>query len=588
MTTAEGNAAGRWRNYPWQVEMQDAPLEPQVEETVIIGPSQGGKTQPVNNIIASYIIDDPSSILVYHPTREMAKTFALQKFSPMVQNTPALKDLIGDLLVKKSRNTIQHKEFPGGRITIAGANSPVSVRQVSARILVVDDSAAFKLTKEGDSRELAVQRTKSFWNRKIFFVTSPTFEWEYTWKEYEKSDGRKYHVPCPHCGVFQELVWENVKFTRNKFEEIERAWYECNACKKEITDRQRWKIVKHGQWVKTNPLVKGIIGFHFSDLYTKSGGFLWCVQQFFKLSRQVFFNTILALPMKEEIEEKKSADYQTEPYELPNADCYILTCFVDVQKNRLELLPVAWGYNEECWLLTLSQEARVINGSPLRTDTWTKAMEYLQTPIEYENGFKKRFDAIGIDSGYKPEMVYPIVKRLQDRGIPSFALKGYGNQRGSDIIHRQWTHKKFRSRVVIVNSDRAKDMLNDRLEIKLQNHEARAEGAIHFNQNSDPDFMAGFFSEKRVPKYINGRLVGYSWRKKNESAPNEPWDLAVGNYALLRLLSPINWDRLRKEFAKKMEKYNAASKEEKAQITSRKPKPRRAPRRDPYTQGYKP
>lgn len=569
MTTDEGNAAGKWRNYPWQVEMQDAILRAEVEEEVIIGPAQGGKTQPVNNIIAYYIMDDPSSILVYHPTREMAKTYALQKFSPMVMNTPRLKELIGDLRVKKSRNTIQHKEFPGGRITIAGANSPVSVRQVSARILIIDDSAAFKLTKEGDSRELAIQRTKHFWNRKIIYITSPTFDWEYTWQKFLNSNKQYWHVPCPFCGTYQRLVWENVKFTRNKFNEIEDVWYQCTneQCTGKITDRERMKMIRAGKWVAERPHEKKVVGFHFSDLYTYAGGFRYCVEKFFSTSRQVFFNTILAEPLTEEVEEKKAGDYQREAFELPTEQCYLLTCFVDVQKNRLELLPVGWGYNEEMFLLTLPPEQRVINGSPLRTDTWQRLLDYLETPVEYENGFKKHFDAIGIDSGYKPEMVYPVVKRLQDRGVKAFALKGYGNQRGTDIIYRQTQHKKYRCRLVIVNTDRAKDMLNDRLEIKLQEGETNAEGYIHFNANCDEDFMQGFFSERRTPRYFNGRLVGYTWKKKNESAPNEPWDLAIGNLALLRLLSPINWDRVKREFENKMKKF---AKEKEQQPTTEK------------------
>lgn len=68
-----------------------------------------------------------------------------QHFMPMVRDTPALRDKINE----KSRtagNTIFKKAFPGGRITMTGANSPTELRSRPIRILLADEIDAYPPT----------------------------------------------------------------------------------------------------------------------------------------------------------------------------------------------------------------------------------------------------------------------------------------------------------------------------------------------------------------------------------------------------------------------------------------------------------
>ena len=68
----------------------------------------------------------------------MAEKFSKEKLSPMLRDTPVLADRINEKS-RNSGNTIMQKIFPGGFITIAGANSPTGLRSHTIRILLADE-----------------------------------------------------------------------------------------------------------------------------------------------------------------------------------------------------------------------------------------------------------------------------------------------------------------------------------------------------------------------------------------------------------------------------------------------------------------
>ncbi len=53
---------------------------------------------------------------------------------------------------------------------------------------------------------------------------------------YAESDQRKYHLPCPHCGVMLVPRWAQVKWPPQKPAE---AWYECELCHQQIADHRK-------------------------------------------------------------------------------------------------------------------------------------------------------------------------------------------------------------------------------------------------------------------------------------------------------------------------------------------------------------
>ena len=120
---------GQWHTSraPFQREIMNCINNPEVQDIAIMSSAQVGKTEILLNIIAYFIDYEPSAIMLIQPTIDMAEAFSKDRLAPMIRDTPKLRDKVKDPRAKDSENTILHKKFPGGHITMAGANSPASL-----------------------------------------------------------------------------------------------------------------------------------------------------------------------------------------------------------------------------------------------------------------------------------------------------------------------------------------------------------------------------------------------------------------------------------------------------------------------------
>ena len=90
---------GRWRTSkaPYQREIMDAVCDMRVQKVVIMSAAQIGKTDAlILNPIGYYMHYDPSPIMVMQPTIQMAETFSKDRLSPMLRDTPVLRDKVND------------------------------------------------------------------------------------------------------------------------------------------------------------------------------------------------------------------------------------------------------------------------------------------------------------------------------------------------------------------------------------------------------------------------------------------------------------------------------------------------------------
>lgn len=258
---------GRWKTAkaPYQKEIMDAITDITIKKVVIMSAAQVGKTDAmVLNPIGYYVHYDPSPIMVIQPTIDMAEKFSKEKLSPMLRDTPVLADRINEKS-RNSGNTIMQKIFPGGFITIAGANSPTGLRSHTIRILLADEIDAYPASagKEGDPLLLASKRQTTFWNKKQVDISTPTVKGASRIEvEYENSSRGEWNAPCPCCGELQPLVWSNVVFDKNDLSEIRYACSKCGV----ISSEAEWK--EHfidGTFVHEDP-DNPVRGFHLNTL----------------------------------------------------------------------------------------------------------------------------------------------------------------------------------------------------------------------------------------------------------------------------------------------------------------------------------
>jgi len=220
MLSAENSAApGRWHteNAPYQREIMDAIGDPHIRKVVIMSAAQIGKTAMLMNMLGYYMHYYPAPVLVMQPTLEMGQTFSKDFLAPMIRDTPVLTRLV-DTKSRYSGNTILKKNFPGGHVTIIGANSPASLASRPIKVLLCDEVDRYPESAgtEGDPLLLAQKRQTTFWDKKTVIVSTPTIKGHSRIEtEFLDSTMEEWNVPCPGCGHFQPLQWGQINTCGN-------------------------------------------------------------------------------------------------------------------------------------------------------------------------------------------------------------------------------------------------------------------------------------------------------------------------------------------------------------------------------------
>lgn len=526
---------GRWHTAraPFQRGIMDALNDPTVEEVVVMKSAQVGASEIILNAIAYFSDQDPAPILCLQPTLEMAESFSKDRIAPMIRDTPALTEIYPDPKSRDGENGLRYKKFPGGYLSLAGANSPASLASRPIRVVVADEIDRFPTSagKEGDPLSLAYKRANNFWNRVKLCVSTPT-EAGFSRIEgrFGLSDQRYYLVPCPHCQVPHRLLWDNVKFERDDDGRLQgRAFMACPECGGVIEERHKEKMVAAGDWVPAGEFT-GIAGFHISELY--SPWVTWTeMARAFLASKdnperlKTWVNTSLGEVWHEDEEaaDPDAIGNRREPYEDPPEGVLLLTAGVDVQDDRLEYEIVGWGEGFESWGLRYG----VITGDPGRSEIWERlADQVLDITLEREDGVRLSVIGAAIDSGgHYTSQVYAFAKRYIGR---VFAVKGMAGPR--EIASRPRRNNKARIPLFTIGVDTIKELLFfSRLRVR-----APGPGYCHFPASYDDEFFRQLTNERAVTRYKGGQEVR-AWRATGR---NEALDCRVYATAAAYILNP--------------------------------------------------
>ena len=171
--------AGLWRTdrTPYLREIMDAmSANDTTQKVVFMAGAQLGKTEGINNVVGYLIAHAPGPALFVQPTIEMCKRLSKQRLDALIHETPCLKDKVAPARSRDSGNTMFSKEFPGGILLLAGANSATGLRSAPCRWVLLDEVDAFPsdVDGEGDPCALAERRASTFSRRKIILTSTPT------------------------------------------------------------------------------------------------------------------------------------------------------------------------------------------------------------------------------------------------------------------------------------------------------------------------------------------------------------------------------------------------------------------------------
>lgn len=563
---------GPWVNAraPYLAEVMDTISGRDYQDITLVKLSQSGGTEVILNAIGYFIDQEPSSILCIQPNvKPMAQDFSKDRLAPLFRDTPQLAGKVRDPRARDSGNTILHKEFPGGQLTVVGANSPAGLASRPIRIVLADELDRWPSSagSEGDPLSLARARQITYRHRrKTVKVSSPGNDLESRIdREWKLSDQRHYYVPCPHCSHMQplewrdsggtpdirpgkgayRLIWEKKVVGEETIYLFETAAYTCRHCACTIDETHKAAMLAAGAWVKHNPSSRRA-GFHISGLLSpwvrwSELGKEWIDAKGDDEQRKTFFNTKLGLlyvALDGDVDGKKLASaerresYGDESVDVP-IGVGVLTMFIDVQDDRIECDVWGWGAREEAWHIRLER----FHGDPDLDDVWERAEALRLKAWRHASGAQLRIRVVMVDQGYKKDPVFRWVKTRQAEGV--FASKGVDGAK--QPLSRATRPNQQGIKAWYFDPNTFKDVLFPRLRRK-----AVGAGYMHFGSfertGADDTYFLQYEAETRSVNFVkNQPVVTY---KNPGKKRNEAIDHYVGNLIALRSRGRSVTDRL--------------------------------------------
>ncbi|ASK90518.1 phage terminase large subunit family protein [Xanthomonas campestris pv. trichodesmae] len=528
---------GHWvtdRNPPLREPMDAMSARSPVHQLVAMFPIQFGKSQLATNAIAYWMDYAPAPIMYALPGEASMNKWIAQKLNPMIEVCPAVRRALSSTASRDSANQRTFKDFAGGQLYVEHMGSPQRLKSTTVKYLGVDeiDEAPQQLITGDDPVKMLDGRTSAFPTtyKRLYISTPGIAGLSRIAKLYEKSDQRRFHVPCPHCGHYQALSWSGLVWSPD----AKHAWYACSDCGTAIEEHHKTDMIAAGRWVAANP-DSDVRGYTINCLYYQFGlgprwadlAREWLDAQNDPASLKTFINDRLAEtwedPSMRAVKHNVIAD-RAEPYRLRHAPRGVLaiTVGVDTQDNRLAVHIVGWGRGMAAWTLDYVE----LLGDPAEEGVWVALTDLLNRPIEREDGTQLRPLATAIDAGgHRTEAVKHYVRqRLITRPMCIFGAVPnnapiLSKGKLADVTWRGRTDKRGIN-IYHVGGVAAKHYLYSRLSADAERQaDARL---VHFSDQLPPEFFPGLVSEVYNP--VKNRF-------EKRVVRNEPLDTWVYAYA---------------------------------------------------------
>ena len=559
--TSESSAeVGKWRTSrtPYMFDILDSFTDPLIEHIVVVAASQVGKSETINNMVGYCIDQDPGPILLIQPTIDDVKRYSEMRIAPMIRETRCLKRKVADPKSRDAANTKRQKSFPGGVLVMTGSNVAHDLSSMPIRYVFGDerDRWATSAGSEGDPWELAVARTRTFYNKKMVEVSTPTVKGASAIENsYNLGTMERWKTQCPHCGEYVELTFDNIRFEYDAAENgdkkifhISEIFYVCPECGG-ISDEHTMKS-QPAKWVATVPEARKhhkTRSFWLTAWVSPWATWESIILQFLQAGTdsaklQVVYNTQFGELWEERgdmaSEDDVMARREVYEAEVPD-DVLLLTCGVDTQDDRLEYEVVGHRRYGETWGI----KKGVILGRPDTEEVWERLDEVLSHKYKFKSGVSLQISLTFIDEGghFTQEVRQHCLARQYNH---VFAIKGANRPDipytappkkqkivvNGKVIGQVWVYE------IGVNAGKQKIVDNLRVQSPGANY-------CHFPLRDDygKQFFKQLMSEHLA--YVPKLKHPWQWQKIPGHERNEAFDIRNYNLAACEILSP-DWDAI--------------------------------------------
>jgi phage terminase large subunit GpA-like protein len=567
----------RFDRIPYMVEPTDALVEPGVRQIVYIKASRCSGTELLNNALAYSIDARPMPTIYVLPKADAVDEEFKGRLRRMIEASPKLN------AHRSPGNWATEAALSFDTMAVMAANATVPgdfIRRTSGLNLFdevdncVESATSAKL---GDIWTLLEDRLTTFGYRaRQLGVCTPTVTDAAAWRAWERSDQRKYWCPCPYCGTYQVLQFDQIKLIPGHEHErdadrvklLDLAQYECEnpACRGLVPESQKLWMTQRGLWVpKAQKIVQRLDAddpeqverAHFrvprAERWTpKTEGqraiterrgywtdvavspwrtFSEFLARFFATKEtpkeyRVFYNGWRALPWQESTQTASASDLWPKvhgghaPDVIP-ARASQLVCYADVQPHWLWYVVAALGPGEEIWIIR--------NGQAETFDEVERIAFETAFPYEDDPTQSLTCDFLAYDSGHRTFQCY---ERHATRPHQILLTKGdsrHDPQRPKwEISHLErylsGQRKPTGIKLHLLNTGLFKEKLYE-----LYQRPGIGPGTLHLHRETTQAFLDQATAEEYVPlRKKKAAKAKYGWQLKVEGRANHYLDVLVG------------------------------------------------------------
>lgn len=250
--------------------------------------SQAGITTFFYGIILHRGVNDPLPVAISMQSVDACRKKSEKTLQPIIKASPVLREYLPDNPDHFKNLQQDMKTF---QIDWMGSSKPGQISSETYGVLLIDEPDKYPIVLSGESTPLFLlqKRAATIWNHLILMPCTPTNEHGVIHKEFTKGDQRRYFIPCPKCGQFQHITWQNhIKFNSKLgvSDAAASAYIQCQYCKGRFSSMEKNAALEVGEWRPTaKPLTPDRASFHYPRWLTtwESGNVEAIVQEFMQV-----------------------------------------------------------------------------------------------------------------------------------------------------------------------------------------------------------------------------------------------------------------------------------------------------------------
>lgn len=532
-------------------------------------------TEIMLNTAMYYMHQEPAPIMYVAPNEKMAKAWSRERLTNSVNVTPVLKGIFSANRRDMSNEVLQ-KQFPGGQISIVSARNPGDLAMRACMVMLFDEVDKYLDNVgageggsggEGDAIAVAWGRATTYGRRaKKIVACSPTVQGKSRVEsEYLSSNQSVYYQKCPHCDHAKELTWDDVVIPPDEESGEMRpdlSYILCSECGAHWSEGDRLVSIDNGYWVAKRPEVKRHHGYKVSSLASSLGITLeGLATEFVKALGnnqllKAFYNTRMARTWREVGEQPdwERIYERREHYSIgviPNS-ALMVTVGMDVQQEGVYWEVKGWGRRKENW----SIESGYFQGD-IEEDTFREQIKtFWDRTYKNEVGMVIHPEKIAIDSGYKTQAVYSLVREYGDPRV--IAVKGEKEKNLNTIVGTPTPvdvnidGKRISRGMMVwkVGSSVAKEQFYAWLNLKKPTDEKLKAGKLypsgycHFPEY-DEEYFKQITAEQKVEVENKKGFTTYQWertRKDNHFLDCHVYNRAAAAVLQIDRMTDEDWD----------------------------------------------